>query len=95
MIACKSIEYFMDVYRRYKGKDHPYLKKEQMNRVKETLLTYINDYNLELEDMELIISAFFDYPPKYSDGNINLFITKSVFIICGYSAGLVLEYEDY
>lgn len=94
-IAYKSIEYFMNIYKQCTGKDHPYLKKEQMNRVKETLLSYINDYNLELEDMELIISAFFDYPPKYSDGNINLFITKSVFIISGYSAGLILEYEDY
>lgn len=86
---------YMKFYKHYIGNEHPNLKEEQLKYIKEELLIYMDEYHLELEDIDKMIFYFFENPPKDSDGNINLFISKSVFVRTGYSAGTIYGYVDF
>lgn len=95
VIADKLIGEYMTLYKHFTGYEHPNLKEEQLKHIKEELITYMGEYCLEPEDISKMIIYFFENPPKGSDGNINLFISKSVFVRTGYSAGTISGYVDF
>lgn len=95
VIADKLIREYMTLYKHFTGYEHPNLKDEQLKHIKEELLIHMGEYCLEPEDISKMIIYFFEKPPKGSDGNINLFISKSVFVRTGYSAGTISGYVDF
>ncbi|MBQ3162178.1 MAG: helix-turn-helix domain-containing protein [Oscillospiraceae bacterium] len=93
-IAEKAIEFYFDTYFEYHSTLHPNLKTEQLNRVREELSFRINEFYLSLEDVQEMTLYFFEHPPKGSDGNINLFVERSVFVRVGYSTGVISGYTE-
>ena len=95
IIADEAIKFYFETYQIYHLKPHPYLKAEQLNRVREELSFRINEFFLTLEDVQNMIVHFFEHPPSKSDGNINLFVERGVFARVGYSTGVITGWIDF
>lgn len=93
-IAEKAIEFYFTAYSIYHNTNHPYLKAEQLNQAKKELGYHISEFCLSLEDVQDMIIHFFEHPPSKSDGNINLFVNRSVFVRVGYSTGVIWGYTE-
>ncbi len=69
-------EYYFSCYRYYIGREHPYLKPEQIRRIIEEM-PYCDDVDIEPESYGMIIDSYFQ---TYfdSDRNINHFFSGQI-----------------
>ena len=81
-------------YRKHKGCWHPKIKASQLECLNDTLATYIDEFLLKADDMLKMIDYFFAHPPKNCDMNVNVFLTRSVFVRVGYSTNVITGYVD-
>ena len=68
------LQLFYSAYKEHKGKEHPRLKKEQLQNVYEVFHSYLNEYG---EGMNGAIEDFFT-TVKHSDHNINHFVSLEI-----------------
>ncbi len=77
-------EAYFDLYQKYKGKEHPPIKQEQIKKVANVFEEYMDEYHIGY-----MIEYFFkEYKYPATDHNINHFADPAVFNIIGMRAGL-------
>ena len=72
-----AIGYYLDKYKRVKRRSHPALKRNQLQRVSETLDAFINEWSLSEQSLSDMIDRFFDSNID-TDHNINHFATEGI-----------------
>lgn len=92
-VSCVMAAYD-STYRKHKGCWHPKIKASQLECLNDTLATYIDEFLLKADDMLKMIDYFFAHPPKNCDMNVNVFLTRSVFVRVGYSTNVITGYVD-
>lgn len=83
----RFINWYKAYYQAVKGKQHPYLKKEQFERVYSTLESYCNTNSVDIEQLEVMAESFF-HRVKQTDHNINHFANDGVLDIRFFDSGL-------
>ena len=69
-------EYYFYIYYQYIGKEHPYLKPEQIRRIIE-IMPYCDDMDIEPIDYKTLINSYFQTDFN-SDRNINHFFSGDI-----------------
>ena len=69
-------EYYFYIYYQYIGKEHPYLKPEQIRRIIE-IMPYCDDMDIKPLDYETLINSYFQTYFN-SDRNINHFFSGDI-----------------
>ena len=69
-------KYYFNSYQLYMGKEHHYLKPEQIRRIIEEM-PQCDDFDFEPQDYETLIDSYFE-TDFYSDRNINHFFSGQI-----------------
>lgn len=69
--------WYRDLYREKLGKEHPRLKKEQIQRIYETLNSFCDFHSIDSEYLEAMAISFFRHV-KDTDFNLNHFATDGI-----------------
>ena len=87
--------YYFDTYRAYMGRDHPFLKSEQIRKIIEPQqageiierLPFCEDMYIEAEEYPTLIESYFNTDFN-ADYNINHFFSGSIRLMRIYDNGL-------
>lgn len=69
--------WYHSMYALFHNVPHPQIKKEQKERVEQTLMEFAAEHNLEVRDLKHLATLFFNSVRK-TDHNINHFATKGI-----------------
>lgn len=67
------VKLYFSYYKAYMEEEHPYIKPEQRERASNRIKEFMDDKEIDLEEMEVIIDKHFNTPYKDYDYNINGF----------------------
>lgn len=93
-IANNALCFYFSCYEQHTEQKHPFIKKQQLESIKEKLEIFVGEYNLTLEDIKKMIEYFFSHPPEDCDLNINAFVSRGIFVRVGYSLGAIAGHTD-
>ena len=78
--------YYFDTYRAYMGRDHPFLKSEQIRKIIECM-PVCNDVEIAAEEYPTLIESYFNTGFN-ADYNINHFFSGAIRLMRIYDSGL-------
>jgi len=83
-----TIAYYFDVYRKYASKEHPKLRKKQIERVSIVIGSFMSEYSVDEGNLETMIDKHFERTHLKTDYNINHFATEGILANLIFDAGL-------
>lgn len=76
--SASTIAYYFNVYTKVKGKAHPKLKKEQIERVSEVISDFMSGFSVDEENLKSMIDKHFSRSHLKTDYNINHFAMSGI-----------------
>jgi len=86
--SASTIAYYFNAYTKLKGKVHPKLKKEQIERVSEVISDFMSGFSVDEGNLESMIDKHFSRSHLKTDYNINHFAMAGILENLYYEAGL-------
>lgn len=87
------VERYRDLYKTYFHKEHPPLRREQIEEIVDIFTGFFNQYLCSLEEFESMVISFFDEVNKSNDWHIHHFATPGILQMRAIACGIINSYD--